>query len=301
MDNSNILPMDPMFRTCIEAAHAGGDILMKGFRKLHLSQVDLKGIGDWVSQVDIDSEKAIVSLIRSRFPDHVIHAEEGGRTESGSDMEWIIDPLDGTANFVHGIPIFSVSIALVREGEILLGAVYDPAGKELFSACNGGGATLNGEPIRVSSKEASATACWHPDSRGGPRSIWTHTWNHSGIFFCVRRDTKAGFRCAGPGLHGLRPFRRLLGNEAEALGHCCRRADTPRGRRNRHRFQRRGFIHAVRKRGSSEPAHPPGDGGCDGAASVPGGMMRRIEKGVANRNIHSDMMEAALLYLSHIE
>ncbi|MBN1896065.1 inositol monophosphatase, partial [bacterium] len=146
--------MDEMQRTCIEAAHAGGGILMQGFRKLHHSQVDLKGIGDWVSQVDIDSEKAIVSCIRSRHPDHAIHAEESGRAESGSEWEWIIDPLDGTANFVHGIPIFSVSIAVMRKGATLLGVVFDPAGKELFSACKGGGAFLNGEPIQVSPKES---------------------------------------------------------------------------------------------------------------------------------------------------
>jgi myo-inositol-1(or 4)-monophosphatase len=146
--------IDQMLLTCVEAAHAGGEILMKGFRKLHHSQVDLKGTGDWVSQVDIDSEKAIVSSIRSRYPDHAIHAEEGGRAESGSDVEWIIDPLDGTANFVHGIPIFSVSIAVMRKGEILLGAVFDPEGKELFSACKGCGAFLNGEPIQVSPKES---------------------------------------------------------------------------------------------------------------------------------------------------
>jgi len=154
MSDSNKNQMDEMRRTCIEAARIGGEILMKGFRKLHHSQVGLKGIGDWVSHVDVESEQAIMGCIRSRFPDHAIHAEECGRTESGSDTEWVIDPLDGTANFVHGIPIFSVSIAVMRKGEILLGVVFDPAENELFSACKGCSAFLNGEPVQVSSKES---------------------------------------------------------------------------------------------------------------------------------------------------
>lgn len=135
----------------LEAARRAGELLRAGFGSkqrfsLKSSRIDL------VTEYDRRSEALIVKAIRERFPDHEILAEESGSSlpKAGSAYRWIIDPLDGTTNFAHGYPIFAVSIALVQGEEPLLGVVYSPILDELFFARAGEGATLNGEPIRVS-------------------------------------------------------------------------------------------------------------------------------------------------------
>lgn len=119
-------------------------------------QVRHKGEIDLVTQVDIESERIITSRIREVFPDHDILAEEqsDGPYGAGSRARWIIDPLDGTTNFVHSIPHFAVSIALEVKGRLQLGVVYDPNRDELFEATRGRGAHLNGRPIRVTGVES---------------------------------------------------------------------------------------------------------------------------------------------------
>lgn len=134
-----------------EAAKLGGAIMREGLGKIEdVRAVGYKGEVDLVTEYDKASERRIVEAIRRRFPNHRVLAEEG--TTGGADPahRWIIDPLDGTTNFAHGCPICCVSVAYEHEGAVAAGAVYDPFRDELFSATRGGGATLNGKPLRVS-------------------------------------------------------------------------------------------------------------------------------------------------------
>lgn len=109
-----------------------------------------KGSINLVTDVDLASEKLIREAISTYYPRHEILAEEGGLTESKSEYRWIVDPLDGTTNYAHGYPVFCVSIGLERNGEVVLGVVYDPMREELFTAERGGGATLNNRPVHIS-------------------------------------------------------------------------------------------------------------------------------------------------------
>jgi myo-inositol-1(or 4)-monophosphatase len=140
--------------TAKEAAQIGGAILLKGFRRLKKDQVKMKGSGDYVTEMDHRSEEAIIRRIKQSFPEHHIHAEESGEDGSESRTRWFIDPLDGTTNYVHGVPVFSVSIAAAVDGEVVAGVVLDPAHQEMFWAAKGEGAFLNSDPVRVSDKKA---------------------------------------------------------------------------------------------------------------------------------------------------
>ncbi|OLY90969.1 inositol monophosphatase family protein [Cnuella takakiae] len=117
------------------------------------------GLNDLVTEVDHASEKAIIAVIKSQFPDHYILTEEAGVLAQDSDYKWVIDPIDGTINFAHRIPICAVSIGLEYKGELIMGAVFNPYLNELFVAEKGKGATLNGKPISVSTKVAVENAC----------------------------------------------------------------------------------------------------------------------------------------------
>jgi len=150
--NGNINGEEQMKTVAIEAAHEAGKILMAHLGKLHATQIDNKQKFDFVTVVDKQSEKKIIDIIRAVYPDHHFYAEESQKDEQGG-YRWIIDPLDGTTNYIHGYPVFSVSIGLEYEGEIILGVVFDPTRDELFVAEKGKGATLNDKPIHVSSIE----------------------------------------------------------------------------------------------------------------------------------------------------
>ena len=139
-------------KTGLAAAYNSGKILMKYYGKL--KEVNKKGKIDLLTIADLESEKKIVEIIKKSFPDHNILAEESGSLETDSPFRWIIDPLDGTTNYAHYLPLFCTSIALAYEDEILLGIVLNPAMEELFIAVKNHGAFLNGKPIKVSkSKE----------------------------------------------------------------------------------------------------------------------------------------------------
>ncbi|MEW6145143.1 MAG: inositol monophosphatase family protein [Thermodesulfobacteriota bacterium] len=131
-----------------KAAREAGDILKANLGKV--KDITFKGKNSLVTEVDTLSEETIVECIKRSFPSHDIFAEESGRRSTGSDHVWIIDPLDGTTNYAHGYPFFSVSIALEVGGAVKAGVVYDPVKDEMFSAELGGGAFMNGEEIRVS-------------------------------------------------------------------------------------------------------------------------------------------------------
>ena len=129
-----------------------GAILRSRFREPH--DISFKGPLDLVTEADKAAEALIATRLRSAFPDHDLLGEEGSRSgNTGARFRWVIDPLDGTTNFAHGLPTFAVSIAVEDNGEPVAGVIYDPMRNELFRAVKGGGATLNGEPIRVSRTE----------------------------------------------------------------------------------------------------------------------------------------------------
>lgn len=132
-------------------ARSAGAILLKGFNKRFA--VSYKGRINPVTEYDLKSERYIISSIRKKYPDHDVLAEEATAKSSKSLYRWIIDPLDGTVNYAHGFPVFCVSIALEYDGEMVLGVVFDPIHREMFSAVRGSGAFLNGKQIHVSRED----------------------------------------------------------------------------------------------------------------------------------------------------
>jgi myo-inositol-1(or 4)-monophosphatase len=135
-------------QTAVEAARAGGAVLREGLSRP--MKVRMKGRRELVTDVDDASERAVIETIRASFPRDPIVAEESAPRLRESDRVWIVDPLDGTNNYAHGYPFFSVAIAVEVEGSLVAGVVYDPLRDELFQAERGEGAKLNGEPIHVS-------------------------------------------------------------------------------------------------------------------------------------------------------
>ena len=144
--------MHPMLTTAVKAARRAGNIISRGARDLDLLTVTAKGPKDFVSEVDRAAEAAIVDTLHAAYPDHAILAEEGTGRDRNPDAEnvWIIDPLDGTTNFLHGFPQYCVSIALAHKGIVTQGVIYDPVRNDLFTATRGRGAFMNDRRIRVS-------------------------------------------------------------------------------------------------------------------------------------------------------
>lgn len=140
----------------IETAREAGKILREEFDRP--AQISYKGDVDLVTQADKRSEEAIVARLGKYFPAHSVAAEEGSGHEGASEFRWHVDPLDGTTNFAHGYPCFSVSIALAQRGALLVAVVYNPFYEELFAAARGAGATLNGKRIFVSKTDSLATS-----------------------------------------------------------------------------------------------------------------------------------------------
>ena len=143
---------DPRYlATAIEVVTHAGALQKARFGSAF--RIDKKGTIDLVTEVDVEVERAARALLGARFPDHDILAEELGGGRSGASHRWVFDPLDGTTNFAHGIPIFCSSLALEIDGEAVVGAVFDPMRQELFTAERGVGAWLNGAPLKVSGAE----------------------------------------------------------------------------------------------------------------------------------------------------
>ena len=139
-----------MLTVAIEAAREAGRFLKLSVGKVRSVEVKQGDERNLVSEIDRGAEAKIISIIRSHFPQHAILAEESGGSLAPADVRWIIDPLDGTTNFLHGVPIFSVSIGVERKGELVAGVVYDPNLDEMFTVEKGGGAYLNGKRLKVS-------------------------------------------------------------------------------------------------------------------------------------------------------
>ncbi|PJG82981.1 inositol-1-monophosphatase [Caviibacterium pharyngocola] len=145
--------MNPMLNIAIRAARKAGNVVAKGYERRDEIQTLSKGTNDFVTNIDKAAESAIIEVIKKSYPDHTIIAEESGALEGKeSDIQWIIDPLDGTTNFVKGLPHFSISIAIRVKGRTEVGVVYDPIRNELFTAIRGEGAKLNEMRLRIENK-----------------------------------------------------------------------------------------------------------------------------------------------------
>ncbi len=143
--------MHPMLNIAVRAARSAGRILLRYLEHTDGIAVTDKRRNDFVSEIDRSAEEAIIRELRSKYPDHAILAEESGERQ-GSDFQWVIDPLDGTTNYLHGFPQFSVSIALKYRNRLEQAVVYDPLREELFTASRGQGAQLNDRRLRVTDR-----------------------------------------------------------------------------------------------------------------------------------------------------
>ncbi|MCB1762828.1 MAG: inositol-1-monophosphatase [Gammaproteobacteria bacterium] len=146
--------MHPTINIAIRAARSAGNLLVRYFDRVDTLKIDTKGMNDFVTEVDRAAEQVIIEVLRKTYPSHGILAEESGNQPGESDYQWIIDPLDGTTNYLHGFPQFSISIALRNKDVLEQALVYDPLREEMFTASRGGGAQLNDRRIRVSSRKS---------------------------------------------------------------------------------------------------------------------------------------------------
>src|SRR3954453_1337601 len=147
--------MHPLLTIAVKAARRAGNVITRGAQDLDRLTITVKGPKDFVSEVDRAAEAAIVETLHSAYPDHAILAEEGTARGRNADAEhvWIIDPLDGTTNFLHGLPQYCVSIALQHKQQITQAVIYDPVRNDLFTATRGRGAFLNDRRLRVSRRQ----------------------------------------------------------------------------------------------------------------------------------------------------
>ncbi len=144
--------MNPMVNIAVRAAREAGRVITRNFNRVDRLTIADKGRNDFVTEVDRNAEAAIIEVLREKYPQHAILAEESG-AQAGNEYEWVIDPLDGTTNFLHGVPQFAVSIALKVKGRLEIGVVYDPVKEEMFTASRGEGALLNDHKIRVTNRK----------------------------------------------------------------------------------------------------------------------------------------------------
>jgi myo-inositol-1(or 4)-monophosphatase len=144
--------MHPLLNIGMRAARRAGDLIVRSLPRLDAIKIDTKGRNDFVTEVDRKAEAEIIATVRKSYPDHAFFGEESGRSGEG-EFVWIIDPLDGTTNFLHGFPTFAVSIAVQQKNRLQHAIVYDPMRQEFFTASRGDGAQLEGKKIRVSSQK----------------------------------------------------------------------------------------------------------------------------------------------------
>ena len=146
--------MQAFLNTAVKAARKAGDIAQINFDRIDLSDIKTKAYNEFATHVDEQAEQAIIEIIHSRYPDHSILGEEHGMQNNHSEFLWIIDPIDGTTNYIHGFPVYCVSIALKVKDRLEIGVIYDPSRQELFTAIRGMGSQLDGRRIRVSKQTA---------------------------------------------------------------------------------------------------------------------------------------------------
>src|SRR6202162_6728187 len=141
--------MHPLLNIAVRAARRAGELIVRSLVRLEIPERPPKGRNDYVSEIDRGAEREIIEIIHKHSPEHAILAEESG-SSGDNDTVWIIDPLDGTTNFLHGFPVFAVSIAGQQRGRLEIGVIYDPMRQEVFTAARGDGAHLENHRIRVS-------------------------------------------------------------------------------------------------------------------------------------------------------
>ncbi len=184
--------MHPMLNIAIRAARISGDLIQRSSEKVSKLTVNKKSKNDFVTEVDLMAEQEIIKIIKTAYPDHSILAEESGETP-GNHYTWVIDPLDGTTNYLHGYPQYAVSIALKNKGKTEVGVIYDPLRDELFTAEKGGGAMLNNRRLRVSKQIDLSTALL---GTGFPFKYPEHLDTYLKMFKDLTNKT-AGIRRAG--------------------------------------------------------------------------------------------------------
>ncbi|MFZ5511815.1 MAG: inositol monophosphatase family protein [Pseudomonadota bacterium] len=184
--------MHPALNIAVKAARRAGSIINRASLDIDLVKVSSKRHNDFVTEVDKAAEAAIIEILRQAYPGHAILAEESGAAGE-SDYTWIIDPLDGTTNFIHGFPQFAVSIALAHKGVVTQAVVYDPTRNEMFTASKGRGAFLNDRRIRVTKRAKLEDALV---GTGFPFRVFQHVDTYLAIFRELMEKT-AGLRRPG--------------------------------------------------------------------------------------------------------
>jgi len=184
--------MHPMLNTAVKAARRAGTIINRASNDLDALTIHVKQQNDFVSEVDQAAEKTIIDVLLTAYPKHAILAEESGAS-GDSEYQWIIDPLDGTTNFLHGFPQYAVSIALLHKGVLDQAVVFDPTRNELFTASKGSGAFLNDRRIRVSKRIKLADSLI---GTGFPYRDFTHLDAYTGMFRDLVQKT-SGLRRPG--------------------------------------------------------------------------------------------------------
>ena len=183
-----------MLNIAVRAARAAGDIIVRHVDRVDLLTITPKGRNDFVTEVDRQAEAEIVHILSKAYPGHAFLGEEGGLMGSAqAEHVWVIDPLDGTTNFLHGFPQFCVSIGLLYRGKIEKGVIYDPLRQELFTGSRGAGATLNNRRMRVTKQSGLRNALL---GTGFPFKDQTHVESYLAMFREMMKDT-AGIRRAG--------------------------------------------------------------------------------------------------------
>jgi myo-inositol-1(or 4)-monophosphatase len=182
--------MHPMLNTAIKAARRAGSVIGRASLDIGHLKVSVKQQNDFVTEIDRAAEATIIETLREVYPNHAILAEESGTSQPDVDSEfqWIIDPLDGTTNFIHGFPQYAISIALAQKGVLSQAVIFDPNRNELFTASKGGGAFLNDKRIRVSNRTRLDEALL---GTGFPYRVFEHVDTYLAIFKEMTR------RCAG--------------------------------------------------------------------------------------------------------
>lgn len=150
--------MQPLLNIAVRAARNAGDFIVRKMNKLHDIKIETKSENDFVTEVDRQAEERVIETLLKSYPGHGIIAEESAEIEGTEDYRWIIDPLDGTTNYLHGFPHFAVSIACQHKGRLEHAVIYDPLKQELFTASRGDGATLNNRRIRVTNIKSTQGA-----------------------------------------------------------------------------------------------------------------------------------------------
>jgi myo-inositol-1(or 4)-monophosphatase len=184
--------MHPMLNIAVKAARRAGNIIIRASRNIDIVAFKEKATNDFVSEVDHEAEQVIIRTLHEAYPEHSILAEESGASGK-SEYQWIIDPLDGTTNFIHGFPQYSVAIALSHRGVVTQGVIYDPSRNDLFTATRGRGAYLNDQRMRVSKRAHLASGLI---GTGFPFRLVEHI----DVYLAILRDMmkgSAGVRRAG--------------------------------------------------------------------------------------------------------